>query len=199
MARTGRKIKLNDKLQAALRDCIAAGVRVVDACAHVGVAESTYYGWLKRGEAGEVPFAEFLEAINRAQGEAKVTAIETLRTAMQPYNQTQTVTETLTETRIGRDGTPYNYTRTTTRKTVTRFQGDWRAAVEYLKRRYPDEWSEHIQVHDFRAQAIDLIRRGELGFDELVEEFNDENLAIELFGAAGIAVPAGEGAPEDKA
>ena len=24
----------------------------------------------------------------------------------------------------------------------TLFPGDWRAAVEYLKRRYPDEWSE---------------------------------------------------------
>lgn len=197
MARVGRKIKLNDKLQAALRDCIAAGVKVVDACAHVGVSEASYYNWLARGKAGEEPFVEFLEAIHRAQGEAKVTAIETLRTAMQPYNQTQTVTETLVETRLARDGTPYNYTRTTTRKTVTRFQGDWRAAVEYLKRRYPGEWSEHVQVHDFRTQAIDLIKRGELGFDELVEEFNDRNLALELFGAAGIAVPIGEGTPAD--
>jgi len=43
-------------------------------------------------------------------------------------------------------------------------------------------------VVDWRGEAIEYIRRGELSFEALASEF-DHELASELFQAAGIATP----------
>ena len=140
-----RPTKLNKTTQAKLVKLIKSGVSISDACANTGVAESTFYDWMERGGKSESPFSEFSEAVNRARNDAKVTAIGTLRNAMSPYKEASTTTETYTETKLTRSGDPYEYKRQTERKTVTLYAGDWRAAVEYLKRRAPDEWSEkHI-------------------------------------------------------
>ena len=141
-----RPTKLDKKLQTKIVKLLKTGVTVRDMCAHVGIAESTYYDWMARGEAGEDLFSEFAEAVSRALGDAKVVAIGTLRSAMSPYTQKASTTETFTETRVGRDGKPYDYVRKLERETVTLFQGDWRAAVEYLRRRFPEEWGDKSQV-----------------------------------------------------
>lgn len=64
-----RKRKLNPAIQLEICKSIAAGIDVESACVREGVSKSTYYDWLKRGEAGESPFDEFLEAIDQAMAE----------------------------------------------------------------------------------------------------------------------------------
>lgn len=191
----GRRTKLTDPVQKQIVKLLKAGVTVTDACAHVGISTSTFYDWLGRGEAGEAPFAEFSSAVSRAYNAAKVAAIETIRAAMSPYNQTSTTKKTFTETRINpKTGEEYTYRRVEESKTVTRLQGDFRAAIEYLKRRFPDEWRDQIRVEDWRSQAIADIRSGVITpemFPELEAAF-DRATAVQLFAEAGIEVALAE-------
>lgn len=185
-----RPTKLTPQLQSKIVKLLKTGVTVTDACASTGIHKSTFYDWIERGEAGDEAFADFSDAVSRAHVNAKVVAIGTLRTAMSPYNQTTRRTETFTETRFNRQGEQYEYKRETVTKTITRMQGDWRAAVEYLKRRFPDEWADHLKVEDWRTQAIADIRAGRITpemFPEVVRAF-DRATAEQLFAEAGISV-----------
>ena len=153
----GRKTKLNDKVQSALVKLIEKGVSIEDACQHVGIGERTFYDWITRGEDGEKEFLQFSQAVTRARVDAKIVAIDTIRTAMSPFTQKITKTETFTETRLTSKGEPYEYKRETVTKTLTTTQGEWRAAIDYLKRRYPGEWSEKLSIVIEAGISPDLI------------------------------------------
>lgn len=196
-----RPTKLDKKLQNRIVKLIRSGVSIADTCAAVGIAESTYYDWMAQGAAGDDPYSEFSEAVNRARNHAKVTAIGTIHTAAQPYTQRSKTVKTYTETRLRKavDETtgkpievPYEHREVSESVTVTYMQGDWRAAVEYLKRRYPDEWTDRLHLDDWRTDAIAAIKRGEITYDAL-EELFDTSLAAELFAAAGVPIQAREG------
>lgn len=149
---------------------LARGVTVADACESVGITEQSYYGWMARGRAEakerdreaekssslskksrarrerEQPFFEFFEASTRAIAEARIRAVETIRSALEPYEEESTSVEQFTETRLDKAGRPYTYTRKRVRKTTTKRPGDWRAALEYLKRRDPENWTEQTNI-----------------------------------------------------
>lgn len=153
-----------------ITDLLARGVTVADACEAVGINEATYYGWAARGrtetearqqedERGsklalktqarrekEQPFLEFFQAVTRAQADARIRAVETIRSALEPYEEESTSVEQFSETRLGKDGKPYTYERKRVRKTKTTRPGDWRAALEYLRRRDPENWTEQTTV-----------------------------------------------------
>lgn len=194
--RMARRTKLNDKVQTALVKLIEKGVSIEDACQHVGITDRTFYSWTARGEAEEAEFVPFLQAVTRARVDAKIAAIDTIRTAMSPFTQKTTKTETFTETRLNSKGESYDYKRETVTKTTTLMQGDWRAAIDYLKRRYPGEWSDHIKVDDWRSQAIADIKAGLVQYEPLAEAF-DESLAAQLFREAGVPIPSGASPASD--
>jgi len=59
-------------LQQEICDLLSDAVNIETVCELVGVARSSYYNWLSRGESGEEPFAEFLDATTRARAKAKL-------------------------------------------------------------------------------------------------------------------------------
>lgn len=63
---------------------------------------------------------------------------------------------------------------------------DPQAALVHLGR-YHKLFVDRVQSDDWRTEAIDLIRRGELTFDALAEAF-DDTLAAQLFREAGVTV-----------
>jgi hypothetical protein len=192
-----RPSKLTDKTQAKIVACVEKGATVADACAVSGVSETAFYEWMQRGREGDTGYAEFADAVTRAREAAKVTAIETLHSAMLPTRTVSTTKEVYTETRVNMYGSPYEYKKATERTTVTVAPGDWRAAVEYLKRRYREEWSEKsiVEHQDWRSEALSLIRDGKLDYHVAVQEFG-RDLAIELFESVGVSVAdAGEATP----
>lgn len=157
----GRPTKLTPTLQKQLVAALKTGATVVDVCKSVGLGKATFYEWLAIGEAvidgtkhARMPedpteqkrFVDFVDAVTRAQEDAKMSAIKTLRTAMNPYTETTKSTKTFKETRLKRDGTEYQYVRVEESKTTVRRQGDWRAAVEYLTRRHPAEWGDRTDI-----------------------------------------------------
>jgi hypothetical protein len=75
LRKAGRPPALNPELQERLCGEIRRARTVAESCRTAGIAESSFYGWLVRGERGEAPFVEFLEVVRRAKAE-RIEALE---------------------------------------------------------------------------------------------------------------------------
>lgn len=175
----GRKTKLDKTVRGKIVKALKAGVTVADACQYAGVAEATYYNWIERGKAAEPEFLEFLEAVTRAKVDAKVTAITTLRAAMSPTVSRTKKTHRVTETKENVYGKPYEYKLVDEVETETAIPGDWRAALEYLKRRAPDEWSEKYILElnlptELLKRFVDATKAAGISAGDALEAFVQE-------------------------
>jgi hypothetical protein len=205
-----RPTKLTKALQTKIVSALKTGATIEDVCQYCGIGSTTFYEWqaigvacIEGGAHARMPedpaeqarFAEFADSIGKAQVDAKMAAIKALKTAMLGYSQTSTTVETFTETRF-KDGKPYEYVRKTERKQVTRYAGDWKAGIEYLKRRHFDEWGDKAKIDDWQSQAIADIKAGRIEFEALADGFGTEE-AARLFAAAGKPAQAGAGAAQE--
>lgn len=144
-----RPSKLTDSLQKDILDRLRAGATVQATCDSVGIHKSTFYDWLKRGEeAKSGKFSDFSDEATRAQADGMITAAIQFKKGMMPSESESVTTKTVSETRLKKDGTPYEYKKTETTRTITQHPGDWRAAMEYLARRDPDNWARQTIRHD---------------------------------------------------
>lgn len=170
----GRKGKYNQGLVEALLDLLRKGNTDADACARVGISAQTFHVWQR-----DKP--EFHEMVTRARVETRELAVKTLRSAMEPFDQQTITQETFTETRLNRRGEPYQYTRTKKTAAITKLAADWRAALEYLKRRDPDNWSEHLVIKLTPEQAEVLKRHGLDGMQamrQLINALDEEDVNV---------------------
>lgn len=179
-----RPTKLNQATQNKLVKLIKTGVSVEDACSFVGIGESTFYDWQQRGENGEDGFAEFSEAVKRARSAAKVKAVNTLHAALSPTVGKSRTKDTFTETRLDSFGHETQYQTVKEHEVETVYPADWRAAVEYLKRRYPGEWSEkrilELGLTDDLLKRIEAVaKQADMPASELFEAMLNA-LAAEL-------------------
>src|SRR5579862_1643086 len=71
----GRPTKLTPELQVAICTSLATGAYVETAAAVHGVNKQTLYDWFKRGNSGEEPYADFLDAIKRAEAASEQLAL----------------------------------------------------------------------------------------------------------------------------
>lgn len=203
-----RNTLLTPELHKAIVDSLTLGCPVIDACQHVGIAERTYYEWRTRGQAeserldspnarprkDEQPYLQFLQDTTRAQAEARRAAVASVRQAygLRGITTENVTTKTVSETKLRKkklpDGSiveePYTWTRTETTKTIAQYPSDWRAAMEFLKRRDKENWSDKlvVSIEDLRNKAIEDIRAGRLSYEALAEV--DRTLADELFTSA---------------
>ncbi|MCG8455704.1 MAG: hypothetical protein MI919_05440 [Holophagales bacterium] len=96
--------EVHDKLVAAIR----AGNYARVAADFAGISESTFYRWLRKGQAEESgDFHELWIAVKKAESESEVRAVANVQRHM---------------------------------------QDDWRAAMAFLSRRYPDRWGRHDRL-----------------------------------------------------
>lgn len=79
----GRTTILNDAIQAKMVQAIEGGNYAPTAADYAGIGVSTHYDWLKKGESGETPYAEYLEAIKKAEAVAEVRNVTLIQAAAQ--------------------------------------------------------------------------------------------------------------------
>ena len=167
----GRPSKLTPEVQAKIVEYLRTGATVKATCDSVGIGQTTFYEWREIGEAhrngqphdrmprkieDRARFADFADETTRAQANGLVHAAVRFRQGMESSDVVSDTTETYTETRLRTikrpDGTeeqvPYEHTRVVNKRTTTHQPGDWRAAMEYLARRDPDNWARQKVAHE---------------------------------------------------
>lgn len=78
----GRKTKLTKELIREAETLIEAGSYAVTVCAYLGIGETTWYRWLKEGEAAKSGLKrEFWEAIIQADARAEIGNVAVIRKA----------------------------------------------------------------------------------------------------------------------
>lgn len=78
----GRPAKLTPEVQAAIATALATGNTRATSCAYAGISYQTFLNWLERGEkAVSGQYFEFLEAIKKAEADAAVAAVATIKQA----------------------------------------------------------------------------------------------------------------------
>lgn len=194
-SKVGRKSKLTPELQQEIVDNLTLGCTVRDVCELAGISQETYFQWVKK--------PEFSEAITQAQAKARRAAVVAVRVNLADTRNKVTETVTFEETRlrwrktkdsagnvIGEEQQPYTYRKTTVMNRETLIPPDWRAGIEYLKRRDNRNWSDKITVtfDDLRNQAVNDIRAGILTYEAIAAE--DDELAQQLFELAGVPIEA---------
>lgn len=125
----GRKSKLNEDLIERITQMVKAGNYIETACAACGINQSSYYNWLRNGQAvidkwsddaetwpdvedggptlHDVHCYLFLHEVKKAQAEAEAFAVTTVRAAMGEH---------------------------------------WQAAMTFLERKYPGRWKRRDEV-----------------------------------------------------
>lgn len=214
-----RPTKLTPDTQKAIVKAVMSGATIEKVCEYVGIHKSTYYDWLGRGEKGKrkSKYTDFADAVTHAQAHAHVRATGALAKATLPTKQQSTTTETTTQTLLRtithKNGTveqvPYEAVTERRVTTVTDKPADWRAAVEFLKRRDSKNWSatQTVAIHDWRMQLLEDIQSGAVKLDAVLQAFggkddfesaiNEPSLAARLFAAAGYQLQDAESSASD--
>lgn len=77
----GRPTKLTPALQKRVAAAVRKGATREIAAASAGIAASTFFDWMARGEACEARFSEFSEAVKKAEAECAMAALGQIQTA----------------------------------------------------------------------------------------------------------------------
>lgn len=173
--RGGRRriLEVDPQIQDQMIKLLQGGVTEKDMCHTLGIGVSTFYTWLKLGEQGNEDYRPFYELIMKARAAARVTATVALRRGFTETETTSESNEVFEETRVDKNGTPYNYRKTTRRLTKTQNPPDWRAALEYLKRRDPAEWGDKMRI-EVIGRAERFAEKLNVSFEQLLTAMLDE-------------------------
>lgn len=139
-----RPAELNETLITAIAACLRGGMSEPQAAKSSGIHPDTLRRWKRRGEAGEEPYADLVEAMGRASGEAIGRVEKSLYAAAMPRFEQ------------GESG-----------EKVLKSHGDVRAQTFILERRDPETWGAQIRVkveEEVRVQIEIAVTRLEAAF-----------------------------------
>ncbi len=82
----GRPTDCTPEVIARVAEGVRLGMPFAHAARRAGIGESTFYQWKQRGDAGEQPFAEFLEAVESAKAECEAKQLQRIQRAARKGN-----------------------------------------------------------------------------------------------------------------
>lgn len=148
-----RKTKLNPEVQRKICDALRAGNTRRASAQYVGIDERTFYNWMSRGENPEL----------RRDGEPKKSE--------EPFIQFfQAVTRAESECEVWHVANLKKHAA-----------DDWRASVEWLKRRKRDDWSEK----QYQSNTTLNIDYSQLTDEQLLRIRNGESVEDVIRATAG--------------
>jgi hypothetical protein len=74
----GRRTLCTAQTTKALCDDLAHACTIKTACEAQGISVTSFHEWVRRGEAGEEPFAQFAAAVRRARGRGKAALVRSI-------------------------------------------------------------------------------------------------------------------------
>lgn len=199
---------LTEALLVKIEEFLRIGCTVEVTCAGVGISRETFYDWKRAsrewcalGDAFPrmpvaveiIPILTFLTRVTRAQAQAMAVAtsavygglIERRYVTQEPYTHIET------RFRRNKDGeeVPYQHEETRFRDVEHVVYPEWRAGIEFLRRRDPEHWNPPARVEvTFEQKAVAYIRSGEITFEQLEQGYGHERAAA-LFEQAGVPIP----------
>jgi hypothetical protein len=75
MKKRGRPTKLNEALTNQICQLLSEGISITATCDALGVTESKYFEWMKKGEQDEQPYSKFREQATRARANGKIVLV----------------------------------------------------------------------------------------------------------------------------
>lgn len=76
-----RRTKLTDRTKEDIVKALKAGNSRRDSALYAGISEATFYSWMARGREGEPLYAEFLEAVEKAEAQSVVRNVAIIQRA----------------------------------------------------------------------------------------------------------------------
>lgn len=123
---------LTPQLQEQFEKLLASGIYINEACEYLGVSRATYYRWIKRGSE-EIAR---LERTPKGKTKSKEKIYVDFYRAMRRAEHSPEV----------RALALWN----------NHMKKDWRAARDFLARRYPDRWSQRLEVTGAGGGPIEM-------------------------------------------
>lgn len=161
----GRPTICTPELTEEFTNLMAAGNYFIVVCDYLGINKSQAYDWLNFGEAGieaagpdPEAYIKFYDSVTRAERLAEIRAVANLQNAGVPHEMPRHLRNDDGSIKAGV------------------IHGDYRAILEFLKRRHPERWADRPK------QQVE-ISGPEGGKIEL-----DVNSYIDLSGPAALAV-----------
>lgn len=134
-----KKIEVDKTLAPRIQACLERGLTHKMTCAEVGISQETFYQYIKTTP-------EFSELVTRAEQVALAKAVKAFASGLEAQKTNHAEITTFTETRIGKDGKPYQYTKETRATKLIETAPDWRAGQAWLERRDRENWGQRIDV-----------------------------------------------------
>lgn len=79
--KTGRPTKFTDEVKHKLVKALKAGATHELAAMYAGISPATFYDWKAKGEAGDLEFSEFLEAISDSEAAGAIAILQNISKA----------------------------------------------------------------------------------------------------------------------
>lgn len=150
----GRPTKFNKAAGERICENLRSGCSRKAAAESVGVDYRTLLNWVEAGEkAKSGEFFQFFQALTRVEAEVELRNTSVMAKAAAGWDAGSVKVTTRSVVKIKRtvhpDGTIVDepvVLQLTSREETTTKEFDWRAALEFLKRRRREDWGDHVNV-----------------------------------------------------